>query len=219
MASDKGPNFEREVCRQLSLWWSYGVYDDLFWRNRTRSTRFSKRMEFQDGGDITAMRPEGQDFINTFSIECKTGYSKTKKGSRVRNIPWDLLDCVDSSRDKKIENTMILQFWEQALSATLDNKKIPILIAKRDFHSPLISFTCDDWAKITEYIGDPLISKIKLELTIKSKGDDGEEVGFRFMSFVFFSLDQFISYYDPETFAYFIKNHQEETMVLNRRKR
>src|SRR5262245_2386383 len=28
----KGSKFERDLCRQLSLWWSDGKRDDVFWR-------------------------------------------------------------------------------------------------------------------------------------------------------------------------------------------
>ena len=77
----KGSNFEREICKQLSLWWSKSKRDDIFWRTagsgamaKTRSK--SNKKTFGQCGDIQATDPIGQPLINVCSIELKRGYSK-----------------------------------------------------------------------------------------------------------------------------------------------
>ena len=78
--SGKGSSFERDICRQLSLWWSNGKRDDLFWRcagsgamAKTRS-KIGKQT-FGQYGDVQATDPAGQPLLNVFTIEIKRGYS------------------------------------------------------------------------------------------------------------------------------------------------
>ncbi len=134
----KGASFEREICKYLSLWWTEGKYDDVFWRKRVRSTRKSIKAEFQLG-DIKAERPEGEGLMKMFSIELKTGYSVGRKGKHVRNVPWDLLDIIDYRKGSEgIEKKTIIKFWRQCTrDAEIDNK-YPLLIFKRDFHVPVV---------------------------------------------------------------------------------
>ncbi len=78
----KGSNFEREICKQLSLWWSDNKEDDIFWRTagsgamaKTRSKKGKKT--FGQCGDVQATNPVGQPLIDWASIELKRGYSKS----------------------------------------------------------------------------------------------------------------------------------------------
>jgi hypothetical protein len=129
MASDKGPEFERKISRLFSLWWSTEEADDIFWRNRVRVTSKTPSKERQLG-DTTAIRGEGIPFSETICLECKTGYSKTKKGTKVKNVPWDLLDFIDS----KDQGRILREFWHQTKTAADIAKKLPLLVFKRDFH-------------------------------------------------------------------------------------
>ena len=79
--ANKGSNFEREICKQLSLWWSKNKEDDIFWRTagsgamaKTRSKK--GKTTFGQCGDVQATNPKGQPLIDVFSIELKRGYSK-----------------------------------------------------------------------------------------------------------------------------------------------
>ena len=130
----KGQDFERQVCRTLSLWWTDGEDADVFWRNRVRSTKQSPDAKHQLG-DVTALKAVGAPLVERFSIEIKTGYSKTKKGMRTRNIPWDLLDLLDGKKDGK---KTLLEFWAQCTKDAELSCKRPMLIFKRDFHEPVI---------------------------------------------------------------------------------
>lgn len=134
----KGSDFERDQCRFLSLWWTEGKYNDVFWRKRVRSTRKSVDAKFQLG-DIKAERPEGDGLMKILSIELKTGYSVGRKGKHVRNVPWDLLDLIDFRKGSEdIEKKQLIKFWRQTTrDAEIDNK-YPLLIFKRDFHVPVV---------------------------------------------------------------------------------
>ena len=142
----KGDSFERDRSRALSLWWSEGKRDDLFWRNRTRITSKTPNKERQLG-DLTTVHTEGIPFIETFNVEFKIGYSKTKKGTRHRVIPWDLLDIIDG------KGKTFQEFWQQTTSDAFFSHRIPMLIFKRDHHSPVVAMYAKDIRKLEELNG------------------------------------------------------------------
>lgn len=79
-SSDKGSGFERELCRELSWWWTHDRLDDVFWRSQAsgaRATQRTKKGRTTKGqyGDIAATDPIGIPLINIITIEAKRGYS------------------------------------------------------------------------------------------------------------------------------------------------
>lgn len=77
----KGGEFEREFAKKLSLWWSEGDSDAIFWRTSNSGGRATTRGKqgkatHRQHGDITATDPSGDPFIKLFTIECKRGYDK-----------------------------------------------------------------------------------------------------------------------------------------------
>ena len=77
----KGSAFERELCKQLSLWWTNGERDDVYIRSVNSggyaTVRASKGLSsFMQSGDITFNDPIGIPLIKFFSIEAKTGYKE-----------------------------------------------------------------------------------------------------------------------------------------------
>lgn len=79
--SKKGGQFEREFCKTLSLWWSDGKDDALFWRTAGSGARAKVRGRrgkdtANQHGDITATDPSAQPFIDLLTVELKRGYSK-----------------------------------------------------------------------------------------------------------------------------------------------
>jgi hypothetical protein len=164
MARDKGQKFERETARAISLWWSGGERDDVFWRNRVRITSKAFNAQ-QQCGDLQACHTSGLVFTEIFSIELKSGYSKKKtdstkkkiaagkavKAQKVRNVPWDLLEVIDSAVID--DNLVILSFWKQCLSDAQLSGRIPILIFKRDFHSPVVVVDPVDFLFFQDWCG------------------------------------------------------------------
>ncbi len=77
--SAKGGQFERRVCKQLSMWWTDGERDDVFWRTNAsggRATQRAKtnRVTFGQVGDVQANDPIGQPLIDLCVLELKYGY-------------------------------------------------------------------------------------------------------------------------------------------------
>ena len=64
----KGSQFERTVCKDLSLWWTKGKRDDVFWRTSGSGARAKTRSKtgektFGQYGDVQATDPIGQPLI------------------------------------------------------------------------------------------------------------------------------------------------------------
>lgn len=129
--SGKGSSFEREICKRLSLWWSNGADDDIFWRTSgsgARATTRSKQRKatFGQNGDVQATNPIGQPLIDLCSIELKRGYS----GHTIA----DMLDCADGTKPQQYE-----LFIQQAIKGSHNAKsKTWMLIVKRDRKKELV---------------------------------------------------------------------------------
>lgn len=147
MAGDKGGNFERDICRAISLWWTEGERDDVVWRNRTRRKGAAYNAQVQLG-DLSADDPIAVPLFEVLSIECKNGYSKRHKitkGAKFKNVPHDVLDLIDGRGDTG--NSVILQFWDQTIKEAKLTERFPILIFKRDYHQPVV---CTDLNTVME---------------------------------------------------------------------
>jgi hypothetical protein len=150
-AKSKGGNFEREVAVALSLWWSKNSRDDIFWRTHGsggRSTVRGKQNKRTEGqyGDISATDVSGKPLIEHWCIECKTGYSSSKKSEvltkdgkkkSVKQITnWCVLDAIDSKQNVSV----IEALWKQAHDQAIEAENQPILIFRRPRMSPCIAF-------------------------------------------------------------------------------
>jgi hypothetical protein len=137
----KGGNFEREIAKELSLWYSKGKRDDLIWRTHgsggraTQRAKSDKDTKYQHG-DLTFSDPCVKELFDVFNFELKTGYSrKTKKKSGNERITnWCILDLIDSKQKVCIFEEM----WRQAERDAKKSKRIPILIFRRPMKSPCI---------------------------------------------------------------------------------
>lgn len=122
--SSKGGSFERQVSKELSLWWTEQERDDIFWRSSQsggRATVRGRKGKSTAGsyGDITALDPIGEPLIANFCLELKRGYSQDT----------DILNMLDSSQ--KVPK--LIQFWEQCELSRKNGKILEsLVIFKRD---------------------------------------------------------------------------------------
>ncbi len=129
----KGSNFEREICKQLSLWWTNNKRDDVFWRTSGSGARATVRSKsnkktFGQCGDVQATDPIGQPLIDLCTIEIKRGYSKST-----------FADLIEESTTANAKPCMYAQFIKQARE---DHNRAGsfswMLIIKRDRRKPII---------------------------------------------------------------------------------
>jgi hypothetical protein len=158
----KGGNFEREIAKELSLWWSDGEREDIFYRSHSSGGRFTVRNKAGkdtalQGGDITASDPKGEPLVKAWSIEIKTGYGKKTKAGMTR---WDTLDLLDSQQ----KETVIEKMWNQCCrDAELTNRE-PVLIFRRNGRRPCIMIQSSYIFKLQDYFGEIIIKFMVIKL-------------------------------------------------------
>ena len=123
----KGSAFERDICKKLSLWWSDGKLDDVFYRTAgsgARATVRGSKRTFGQYGDVQATDPIGQPLMDVCTIELKRGYSAST-----------LSDFLDRGPKKKDSKVQLQTFIEQAITdARLRSSEGEwILMVKRDY--------------------------------------------------------------------------------------
>lgn len=124
----KGGDFEREICKKLSLWWTGNLEiprDDIFWRSSQSGGRATQRAKsgkttYGSYGDIAAVDPIGTPLIKMFTIELKRGST--------HGYPSDLMESSD---------TKALRPFEAALCQAIRSHEMAgsvgwMLICRRD---------------------------------------------------------------------------------------
>jgi hypothetical protein len=97
---DKGNAFERCICKQLSLWWSDGKSDAIFWRSHASGGWANHRAQkglktHGNHGDITAIDPSGNPLVQFWTIELKRGAA--------HKDPAELIECPFTPVQKPFE--------------------------------------------------------------------------------------------------------------------
>jgi len=94
----KGAQAERDVSRELSLWWSNGEREDLIWRTAGSGARFTARSKqgkntANSAGDFCFIDSIAKPLFDLLVIENKVGYTSTIDPlSQVDGIKADVLD-------------------------------------------------------------------------------------------------------------------------------
>lgn len=136
MRASKGSDFEREMCRTLSKWWTKGERDDVFWRSSQSGGRATQRAKsglrtHGSYGDITALDPIGAPLIQMFTIELKRGSSYSSAG-----------DLVDFKIDNG-KHPWVLCLTQAISSHIQAGSKSWMMICKRDHRRPLVYLPFD----------------------------------------------------------------------------
>lgn len=118
-SKQKGAQFERVVCKDLSLWVTGGKHEDRFWRSamsggRATVGRKAGKQHDQHAGDITATHPDGHKLTDYWYVECKF------------YADLDLQAAMISGAGK------LAQFWRDTCEAATSYNKMPMLIAKQN---------------------------------------------------------------------------------------
>lgn len=148
----KGASFERDVCKELSIWASNGKQEDLFWRSAmsggrsTVAAKLGKRLAAQ-AGDITAIHPLGQPLIKHFLIECK----------HYKSLDFDGLITGKGQ---------LVSFWQVALKQAATYGKQPMLIAKQNRFPTVICMTREGYSDIFLNVVPTLLSAPRHQLRI-----------------------------------------------------
>jgi len=121
----KGSQYERDLCRKLSLWLSSGKNPNLLWRSAMsggRSTLARKKggINKEQAGDISAIDPMGNRLTDHVYLEAKN-YKNIGLAKFFMGLPGTLTT-----------------FWRETVSAAVYNDKTPMLLVKQNFYPELI---------------------------------------------------------------------------------
>jgi len=116
----KGSNFERDISKTLTKWWTGLGFKGEFYRTPTSGGLRWKARE-DTVGDLCA--PE--DFA--FTIECKC------------REDWDFKDIFNWTPDG-----LIAKWWKQSCDEALRANKMPLLVIKKNYVQPIVFIRAND---------------------------------------------------------------------------
>lgn len=127
----KGSDFERFIAKDLSLWWTDGERDDIFWRTSGSGARATTRrkcgLKTADSyGDICTIDPIGKPLTDLILFELKKGYSQ-----EIQILSF--LDLPEKRGAIKLKKPVLLRWWEKAEEErNFAGREYSIIIFRRD---------------------------------------------------------------------------------------
>ena len=193
----KGGDFEREVCKLLSKWWTNGERDDIFWRSSQSGGRATQRAKFGKRtygsyGDIAAVDPIGEPLLKLFTIELKRGSSHSS--------PGDLLDFKAANASHPWAKCI-----QQAARSAEDAKSVGwMMICRRDHRRSVVFLESRIFKFLRE--GNPIAGRFPMmsfHLTICK--EEESNLGDHY-HFVGLPLDTFLTRITPQKIIMVVKH-------------
>lgn len=136
--SSKGGQFERDICKALSLWVSGGKRTDIFWRTALSGGRAKILLRAgkeggAQAGDVGMIHPMGAKFLELFLVDAKS------------RADLHLHSFITERKDS------ILDFWKKVCEEADSFNRSPILIAKQNFLPVLF---CIDTKGLGLFLGE-----------------------------------------------------------------
>jgi hypothetical protein len=148
----KGANFEREICKRISLWLTNGERDDCLWRSAMSGGRATVQMRkgnsIRQCGDIAAVSEEGIAFTNQWYVEIKH-YKDLQLGS--------FFLCGTGN---------LFNFWRICVREAKKYNRDPMLIAKQNARPTIVITRPDALASSTlPFIHADLTNRYAVDVT------------------------------------------------------
>ena len=168
----KGSEFERDICKYLSVWLTGKEKPYQFWRMPASGGLATISEENADmSGDIRALTQEAAFVTDTFSIEAKNGYPTTDFHQHFANT----------------KTFNIKAFWKQCIGDARISNKYAMLIFKKKGKKPIIGIE----STVNDKIKGILISLPSMSIKF-SKQEYPEIVFYDFKDFFKFITPQII---------------------------
>lgn len=225
--SKKGSQFERTICKMLSLWWSGDKKrDDIFWRTAGSGGRATVRQKqgkktADSAADMMAAHEDGKPFTKICLTEIKRGYSdrhkivKNKKsgklGIRKTKGGLDFLTIVDKLDATK--ESEVIAWWRKAESERIaTGRNYSFIIFQRDKKKECIVMDNITYQFLCKRNG---LYKFR-KMTVDFAEDE------RLSSLVTLKLEDFLGWCEPKCFLNpptRIRRRQSRRIRIKRRKR
>jgi hypothetical protein len=133
----KGGEYERDICKYLSMWVTRQMRDDIFWRTAGSGARATARMKknmttADSAGDMMAIAKYGKPYTDQAIWEFKRGYG----GERSKRKPSEQIDPLAVlDNPKRMKRKPILNEWWTKITKEKNRhqRKFAFIIFKRDF--------------------------------------------------------------------------------------
>ena len=137
-SGNKGRQFERDICRQLSLWWTEGARDDIFWRTAASGARHTQRKKrgvstHGQAGDVAATDPLGAPFLEKYHVEIKKGYNRCSVQDLIDQPSGGLVQGWLDKADEESGGKSVLIIWRR------DRRKTIALVHRKALHNPFVN--------------------------------------------------------------------------------
>lgn len=148
--SGKGGEFERDICKFLTVWLTGKPKPYAFWR-MPGSGSFATISEenVNMSGDIRGITSEGMEITDIISIECKTGYPKTSfwqhiKGTKGFNLKLFWIQCLEDAKKPGKHPILIYRKLRQKPMIGINNNTNNLLKTKlNNFNSICLHWSND----------------------------------------------------------------------------
>jgi hypothetical protein len=121
----KGGDFERDTAKFLTVWLTGKKKPYKYWRMDASGGLATIHEENVNlAGDIKALDKDGQFLLDTFVIECKTGYPKTSFWQHWSSVKFQ-----------------IKEFWQKLVTVETPPNKHPMLIYRKKGRKRLVGIT------------------------------------------------------------------------------
>jgi len=170
---NKGNTHERLVASQLSLWWTDGRQDDIFFRSASSGGRATQRAKkgqttANAAGDLAAMTKEGQEFLDFITVEIKRGYNTISVADLYEKVSGGFWDFIDQA--KKAASIAGTPYWMVIHKRDRRDAVIVMPAAALHIYSSLDIRAEDDFL-VHNY--DLFLTDSKIRLLLKSAIENG----------------------------------------------
>lgn len=183
----KGQEFERNLCKQFSLWWTEGNRKDIFWRTSGSGARARTRTDKGDNvhkgyGDMMAEDSIGQPLLDKCTFEFKHGYND-----------FSFLDCIASNQNCP----RLVSFLHEVEKDAKDANNYPILVVRKNHRNIVIGIPYPLFCDMVFTFGIPNFPYAKFSKLSTQ------------YNFIFICLENFFDWCHPEFFISFKVNKNE----------
>lgn len=178
----KGGDYEREICKTLSLWWTEGERDDVFWRSSQSGGRATQRAKqglrtHGSYGDIAAVDPIGEPLLKFVTLELKRGSS--------HSTPYDTFDTGPTKSIRPFELALNQAYDSHSQAGSMGWA----IIARRDSRKSIIYL---QW-ELMKLLGRKIAPSVIFDIYVNRVDDFTQR-----MKFIAIGLDQFLKEVPPD---------------------
>jgi len=209
----KGGEWERDLSKMLSLWWTHGDRDDVIWRTHGSGSRATTRSRKGLGtlgaaGDLMATDPIAEPLFAYWLAEAKRGYKLAGDNSAAIN----LLYWLDKQPSHK--PPLLFQWWLKAeQERRIHQRHEAVIMFRRTAKMPVIMMRAEHFGDMHHYNGPFPGVTIDINYMVLEPG-----VIVKSHRLTFMLLEAFLDWCPPETITMLLEERTGPGPVIKPRR-